>query len=153
MFTPVTPIVGAAITGLTSPTYPLTLDMAPSFNGKQYAVLTLGGTQTGVDPHTVSKPFTHTMFRPAQIKTLPSVNANGVIKDIPVNQYKIVSRKGAVPAVNQLPRIPKITTIIEIDAGTETYEPEEIKALISAHFGLLFGNAQEIYNTVTTGLM
>jgi hypothetical protein len=93
------------------------------------------------------------MFRPVQIKTLPSVNANGVIKDIPVNQYKIVTRKGAVPAVNQLSRIPKVTTTIEIDAGCETYEPEDIKALLSAHFGLLWGNAQEIYNTVTTGVM
>lgn len=153
MFSPTTPIVGAAIAGLTSPTYPLTLDMAPSYNGKQYAVLTLGGTQTGVDAHSVSKPFTHTMFRPAQLKTLPQANLNGVIRDIPVNQYKVVTRKGATPAVNQLARIPKITTIIEIDAGTETYEPEEIKALLSAHFGLLWGNAQEIYNTVTTGVM
>lgn len=153
MFTPTSPITGAALTGLTTPTYTLTLDLAPSFNGKQYAVLSIGGTQTGVDTHSTSKPFTHTMFRPVNIKTLPIANANGIIREIPINQYKIVSRKGAVPSVNQLTQIPKITTILEIPAGCETYEPEEIKALVSSHFGLLWANAQEIYNTVTTGVM
>lgn len=148
------PVVGAAVAGFTSPTYTLTSDTAPSQNGKQYAITALGGTQTGVEAHSVSKPFTSTFFRPATIRTLPAANPlTGVIKDIPVNAYALVTRKGANPAAGQVAQVMRITTKIEVQSGSETYEPEDVNAMLSAHFGILWGNTQQIADAVKTGVI
>lgn len=153
-FAPSSPVTGAAVTGLTSPTYTITADVAPSMNGKQYAVTALGGTQSNVDTNTVSKPFTISFFRPVVLKTLPQINpVTGVIKNIPMNQYKLITRKGAQPAVNQMIMVARITTIIEVPAGSDTYEPEELRALISAHFGTGWAQASGIADTVITGVL
>lgn len=153
-FAPTSPITGAAVSGLTSPTYTIVVDVAPSINGKQYAVTALGGTQTGVDVNTVSKPFTISFFRPVTLKTLPSVNpVTGVIKNIPMNQYKLITRKGVMPAANQMLMTSRITTIIEVPAGSDTYEPEELRAMISAHFGTGYAQASGIADTVISGVL
>jgi len=153
-FNPSSPVAGAAVSGFTSPTYTLTVDVAPSMNGKQYAVTALGGTQAGVDTNTVSKPFTQTFYRPAVLRTLPAPNpVTGVIKQIPTNNYKLITRKGAKPAANQIDGVIKITTLIEVQAGVETYEPEEVKAAVSAHFGLGYASASGIADTIVTGIL
>jgi hypothetical protein len=153
-FTPSSPVTGAAVTGLTSPTYTLTNDVAPDVNGKQYAISALGGTQTSVDVNSVSKPFTISFFRPKVLRTLPQANpVTGIIKNVPLNTYKLITRKGAAPASNQVNMTAKITTIIEVPAGTDTYEPEELKAMLSAHFGVGWAQASGIADTVTTGVI
>lgn len=154
MFAPASPVTGATVAGLTTPTYTLVTDVAPSINGKQFAVSALGGTQTGVDVNSVSKPFTLSFFRPSTLRTLPQANPlTGVIKNIPVNSYKLITRKGAAPAVNQVNLVPRITTMIEIPAGVDTYEPEEIRAMISLHFGTGWAQASGIADTVVTGVI
>ncbi len=153
-FSPSSPVTGATVSGLTSPTYTLTTDVAPNINGKQYAVTALGGTQTGVDTNTVSKPFSISFFRPPVLKVLPQVNpVTGVIKNVPVNTYKLITRKGAAPAVNQSNMVARITTVIDVPAGTDTYEPEELRALISAHFGVGWAQASGIADTVVSGVI
>lgn len=153
-FAPASPATGATVTGLTSPTYTLLADTAPNINGKQYAVSALGGTQTSVDVNSVSKPFTISFFRPPVLRTLPQANpVTGVIKNVPINTYKFLTRKGAAPAVNQSIMVPKITTTIEVPAGVDTYEPEEIRAMISAHFGIGWAEASNISVTVLTGVL
>lgn len=153
-FAPSTPVTGAAVTGLTTPTYTLTADTAPSSNGKQYAITALGGTQTNVDVHSVSKPFTLSAFRPQVLRAIPSANPlSGVVKNVPVNTYKIITRKGAVPAVNQSVTVPTITTTINVPAGTDTYEPEELRAMISLHFGACWAQADGIASMVLTGIL
>lgn len=153
-FAPASPITGAAITGLTSPTYTHVSDTAPNINGKQFAVTQTGGTQTGVDVNSVSKPFTFTMFRPPQLRTLPPANpVTGVVKNIPVNVYKLVTRKGALPSANQQTQVMNVTTIITVPAGCDTYEPEEIRAMLSLHFGVSWAQADGIASTVITGVL
>lgn len=153
-FAPSTPVTGAAVAGLTGPTYTLTTDVAPNINGKQYAITALGGTQTGVDVNTVSKPFSVSFFRPQVLRTLPQANpVTGVIKNVPMNTYKLISRKGALPAANQVSMTARITTILEIPAGTDTYEPEELRALISSHFGVGWAQASGIADTVISGVI
>lgn len=153
-FAPASPVTGAAVTGLTTPTYTIVTDVAPNVNGKQYAVTALGGTQTGVDVNTVSKPFSVTFFRPAVLRTLPQANpVTGIIKNVPVNTYKLITRKGALPSASQTAMVARITTIIEVPAGTDTYEPEEIRAMISAHFGVGWAQADGISQTVLTGVL
>lgn len=153
-FAPSSPVTGSAQTGFTSPTYTLTADIAPSPNGKQYAVTGLGGTQTSVDTHSVSKPFTTTFFKPVVLKTLPQANpVTGVIKNIPINGYKHVTRKGAAPSAGQTNLVPRITTLIEVPAGVDTYEPEEIRAMISLHVGILNQQSAGIGDTCITGIL
>jgi hypothetical protein len=153
-FAPSSPVTGAAVAGLTSPTYTLTTDVAPSINGKQYAITALGGTQTSVETNTVSKPFSISFFRPAVLRTLPQANpVTGVIKDVPVNTYKLITRKGAMPAASQNSLVARITTIIDVPAGTDTYEPEDLRAMISAHFGVGWAQASGIADTVVSGVI
>lgn len=153
-FSPSSPITGAAVTGLTNPTYTIAADVAPNINGKQYAVTALGGTQTGVDVNTVSKPFSVTFFRPAVLRVLPQANpVTGVVKNVPMNTYKLITRKGVQPAANQANMTARITTIIEVPAGSDTYEPEDIRAMISSHFGTGWSQASGISETVLTGVL
>jgi hypothetical protein len=153
-FSPSSPVTGAAVTGLTTPTYTLLTDVAPNINGKQFAISALGGTQTGVDVNSVSKPFTVSFFRPPQLRTLPQANpVTGVIKNVPVNTYKLISRKGAAPAVNQNSMVARVTTIIEVPAGTDTYEPEDLRAMLSLHFGVGWAQASGIADTIVSGVI
>jgi hypothetical protein len=153
-FAPSSPVTGAAVTGFTSPTYTLTTDVAPNINGKQYAVTALGGTQTGVDTNTVSKPFSISFFRPQNLRVLPQANpVTGVIKNVPLNTYKLITRKGALPAANQVSMTARITTVIEVPAGTDTYEPEDLKAMVSAHFGVGWAQASGIADTILSGII
>jgi len=153
-FAPTGAVNGATVAGLTSPTYTVTTDTPPNNNAKQFAILAVGGTQVGVDVHTVSKPFTVTMFRPATLRQLPQANATtGVVKNVPNNTYKIITRKGASPAANQVPLTARITTTIEVPAGTDTYEPEDIKAMLSCHIGILSNQSSGIGDTVLSGVL
>lgn len=153
-FAPSSPVTGAAVSGLTTPTYTLTTDVAPSINGKQYAVTALGGTQTGVDVATVSKPFSISFFRPQNLRVLPQANpVTGLIKNVPMNTYKLITRKGVAPAYGVSNMVARITTIIEIPAGADTYEPEDIRALISSHFGVGWAQASGIADTVLSGIL
>lgn len=153
-FAPSTPVTGAAVTGLTTPTYTLTTDVAPSMNGKQYAITALGGTQTGVETHSVSKPFTLSFFRPQVLRVLPTANpVTGILKNVPVNTYKMITRKGVVPSVNQAPIVARITTTIEVPAGADTYEPEDLRAMLSLHFGAGSAQASGIADTIISGVL
>lgn len=153
-FSPASPVTGAVVTGFTSPTYTIVTDVAPNINGKQYAVSALGGTQANVETNSVSKPFSISFFRPAVLRTLPQANpVTGVIKNVPMNTYKLITRKGAQPAANQSAITARITTVIEVPAGADTYEPEDIKAMISAHFGVGWAQASGIADTVLSGVI
>jgi len=148
------PVTGAAQTGLTSPTYTLVTDIAPSPNGKQNAVSALGGTQTNVDAHSVSKPFTVTVYRPQQLKTLPAANpVTGVIKNIPTNTYKVIVRKGVKPAANQNDMVAMATAEIKIPAGADTYEPEDVRAMLSLFIGALNQVSAGLGDTCISGVL
>lgn len=151
-FAPASPVTGAAVTGLTTPTYTIAAMQAPSANGKQYYVSALGGTQTGVDINAVSKPFTTSFFVPQTLRVLPQANpVTGVIKNVPFNTYKHITRKGAMPAANQPSMTARITTTIEVPAGADTYEPEELKAMLSLHYGVGWAQADGIATTIISG--
>lgn len=153
-FNPVSPVAGGTVPGFTTPTYTLASDVAPDVNAKQYAVTALGGTQAGVTANTVSKPFTVTMFRPKVLRALPAANpVTGVVKAIPMNSYKVITRKGALPAANQMAQVARITTVIEIPGGADTFDAAEIKAMLSLHFGVLSAQSSGIADTVVTGVL
>lgn len=147
------PITGTAQTGFTSPTYTHTPDTAPDTNGKQVAVTAVGGTQVGVTSHTVSSPFTLTFVRPKSLRSLGVPGANGFIAQVPNNVYRLITRKGVTPAVNQPTRPLLIETIIHVPAGADTYDAANVKAALSAHFGALAQQTAGVGDTVLSGVM
>lgn len=153
-FAPTSPVTGATQTGLTSPTYTIAADNAPDANGKQFYVSALGGTQTGVLAHSVAAPFTLSMFRPKVLKTLAPVNpVTGVLKSVPMNDYKVITRKGLLPLVGQSYKTGLIKTELAIPAGTDLADPLSVRAMISAHIGLLTQISDGIGSTTITGVL
>lgn len=151
-FTVPGPITGAPIAGLTTPTYTTLVDTPPASNGKQVYVSALGGTQTGVDIHTVSNPFTLSMFRPTKIAVLEPVNpATGQLQKVPTNRYTLIGRKGLLPLAGQARRPGWIRIEVNVPAGAETADAIGLAALHSMALGAFHAMAQEIYNTARTG--
>lgn len=147
-------ITGQAQTGLTSPTYTTTVDVAPTANGKQWAITALGGTQTGVDSHSVSKPFTVSAFKPAQYRQLGTPNpVTGVINTVPRNTLKVITRKGVSPLAGQPNATLLITTSIDVPAGSDTVDPEDVRAAVSLHLGFLVENSAGIGDSCINGVL
>lgn len=153
-YSPSSPVTGGAQTGLTSPTYTLAVDSAPSINGKQYAVTALGGTQSGVTTHSVSSPFTLTFVRPAVFKPLGKANpVTNVINSVPRNTYKLITRKGVIPLAGQPYQTMLITTSIDVPAGADIADAANLRAALSAHVGLLDQQSAGIGDTSVNGVM
>lgn len=154
MFSPSSPVTGATQTGLTSPTYTLTTDVAPSALGKQYAVTALGGTQTNVRTSSAADPFTHTGFRPQVLKTVGVANpVTGVVGKQPMNVWKFITRKGVLPLAGQSPQQMLITTIVEVPAGADTADSVNVRAALSLHFGVANQQSSGIGDSAVTGVL
>lgn len=149
-----TPITGQAQTGFTAPTYTIVSDTPPDTNSKQWAVTALGGTQAGVTTHTVASPFTIAMFRPKVSQALAPVDpVTGVLKRVPYNTYKVITRKGVLPLAGQAYKNAVITTVLEIPAGSDTADAPNIRAALSAHFGALVQASAGIGDTGVQGIL
>jgi hypothetical protein len=148
------PITGAAQTGFTSPTYTLTADIAPDNNGKQNAVTALGGTQAGVVAHTVAAPFTITVTRPKVFRVLGKPNpTTGLIKDVPMNVYTVLTRKGVLPLAGQPYVNCMIKTTVSIPAGSDTADASNLRAAFSAHIGALSQQSAGVGDTAVSGIL
>lgn len=149
------PVTGATATGyLTTPTYTVVSDLAPSPNGKQYAVTALGGTQTGVDVSSVAKPFTITMFKPALLKQVPVVNpVTGVLPAVGRNVFKVITRKGVLPLSGQSAVTMLVETVISVPAGAGDADPNSVAAALSLHIGALSEQSNELMDTVKSGVV
>lgn len=153
-FTPTTPVTGGPQTGFTTPTYTLTVDTPPAYNAKQYAITAIGGTQAGVDTHSVSRPFTLTQFKPSTPKVLGKANpTTGVISDVPNNTYTTLTRKGVTPLAGQASRIAQAKTDLIIPAGSDTADQANLKAMLSLHFGAIWQQSGGIGDLVITGIL
>lgn len=153
-FSPASPLTGGAQTGLTSPTYTLTSDVAPDATGRQYAVTALGGTQAGVTAHSASSPFTLTMFRPKSFKALGQPDpSTGVIYRVGKNSWKVIVRKGVTPAANQPAQVMQCTLTIDVPAGADTYDSANVRAALSCAFGALWGDSADIGDSIVSGIL
>lgn len=153
-WSPSSPVTGGAMSQFTSPTYTLTADVAPDVNGKQHAVTTLGGTQTNVRTHSVSDPFTLTMFRPKVPAALPAPNAvTGKYPSVPSNTYTLVGRKGTNYAANQAPAISIARWSTDIPAGGDSYDSANVRALVSLMTGAVWQQSQGIGDLFCNGIL
>lgn len=151
MFQPTSPITGASVTGLTSPTYTHASDVPPSAYGKQIAVTALGGTQTNVQVHSAASPFTGMFSRPSVLKSV-IMNSNGTVKSVPTNTYKLVARKGGLVSAG-VTKTAIMRVELDIPAGMESYDENSLNALLSFSVGLLTQQLQGIKDTAKSGLL
>lgn len=149
------PVTGGAQTGFTSPTYTLASDTPPNPQSVQKAVSAIGGTQTGVDAaSSASRPFTVTTAKPAVLKQLPPVDpVTGVLRSVPTNTYKIITRKGVTPLAGQSARVMNITTTIDVPAGADLADAPNIRAALSLHNGVIAQISSGIGDTAISGVM
>jgi hypothetical protein len=148
------PVTGTAQTGLTAPTYTVVTDTPPNSYSKQYAVTALGGTQTGVDVHGASKPFTVTFSRPANIRPAPVPNpVTGAMPNSPRNVYSVLVRKGMIPGTSQNPQVAVLRCDFSVVAGADLMEPEDIRAALSLLIGSLSQQSAGLGDTLINGLL
>lgn len=147
-------ITGGAQTGFTTPGYTTTVDTPVDVNSKQVAVTAITGTQTGVDVHSVARPFTVSYTRPKQFQSLGKPNpTTGLIAAVPRNTHKLLTRKGVLPLAGQ-PSVPAlIRTEMEIPAGSDTADAANLRAMISAHIGVLSAISAGLGDTAINGVM
>jgi hypothetical protein len=148
-----TPVTGSAQTGLTSPTYTIVSDTAPSALGRQWAVTALGGTQTGVRTHSASDPFTITVERPATFRAVPSVVAGSSLPQVPRNKYVLRVRKGVVPVVGQAAQPALLELVMNVPAGSDTSDSANLRAALSLLFGAATQASAGIGDTIVTGIL
>lgn len=148
-------VAGSFQTGFTSPVYNVVSDSAPDNMSKQWYVGSLGGTQTGVTTHSVSKPFTVTFKRPTTLKVLGNPNpSTGAYSAAGTNTFTVLTRKGADAAANlSYTNGILIRTTIETKAGVETYSPSELRAALSCHVGALNQVSPALGDSCITGAL
>jgi hypothetical protein len=153
-FSLTSPVTGQAQTGLTSPTYTVGVDVAPDWNAKQWAVSALGGTQTGVRVHSASDPFTITVFRPKTFSQLGKPNpVTGVVKFVPMNQWRILVRKGVLPLAGQAVVPAFIDMKMSVPAGSDTADAVNLRAMLSAAFGAAVQQSAGMGDSLVTGTL
>lgn len=148
-----TPVTGSAQTGFTAPTYTVVVDTPPESNGKQWAVTALGGTQTGVTTHSVASPFTVNFVRPKAYKVLGKPNpTTGLIVNVPMNVYHLITRKGCLPLAGQ-PFVPMVVrTSISVPAGADTADAPNVRAALALHGGATAQQSAGIGDTTVSGI-
>lgn len=146
------PLTGSAQTGLTSPTYTNVLDTT-SGDTRRYVVTALGGTQTGVTAHSATRPFSVDFWRPRNVTPARMPDAQGVIRQFPRNVYGVTVRKGVDVAANQPTQVFKTEVRMEVPAGSETYQPAEIRAALSCTFGALSSQSAGIGDTLVNNVL
>lgn len=147
------PVTGGAQTGFTSPTYTLTVDMAPDVNAKQWAVTGLGGTQVGVAIHSQSSPFTVTVSKQKTMKVLSKPNPiTNLLKDVPMNVTKVLVRKGVLPLAGQPHSVQMIRGEFSTPAGADSADPANLRAAVSLFAGVITQQSSGIGDTIVSGL-
>lgn len=147
-----TAVSGSVINGFSLPTYTLTADQPPSNNARQSLVSALGGTQTGVTAHTVSDPFTITVYRPKSVVLPPRPNPiSGTVGPAGFNKTRTLIRKGTKPLVGQNPQVSSIDISLNVIAGAELNDSANVAALISAAIGMLSREAANYLVAARTG--
>lgn len=149
------PVTGATVSGLTSPTYTVTSDVFPGQNpGAQWVVTGLGGTQTGVRTSTVGNPFTLAFWRGGTMYPAPTPNpVTGVIPaDRTYNKHGAIMRTGVIPLVGQNPKMMTFRLNVEVPPGADTSDAPQIRAAVSFFIGALAQQASNFADQVIAGL-
>jgi hypothetical protein len=146
-------ITGGTVTGFTSPAFTQVDDTPPAQNAKQKTVTALTGTQGSATANSAGSPFTETFYKPAVLAALPAANpVTGLRGQIPTNQWKLIVRKGGYAAAG-VPVHMIFRLTVDVPAGMETYNPDEVKSGVSYFTGLLNEESADLADTFITGVL
>jgi hypothetical protein len=145
------PVVGlTTFTGLTNPTYTIAADQVGPY-AKAYVVTTLGGTQTGVEVSSASNPFLLQFSRPASLRTLPALQANGQLANVPKNVWVVSSRKGVDVQSGQPKQVMTARADFGVPAGADVADPESVRAHICFFAAALAESADDLAASIIQG--
>lgn len=152
-WSPDSSITGGAITGFTSPAFTQVDDVSPAQNAKQKTISAITGTVGSASANSVSEPFTSSFYKPSSLKTIPAPNpTTGLRGSIPNNQYKLVIRKGGEAATG-VPVVAIARLTIDVPAGMDSFDPDNVRALVSYLVGLLNEESADLADTLLTGVL
>lgn len=152
-YSPDSSIAGSAITGFTSPTMTLVGDGASSSLARRHVVSAYGGTVGSARANSVAYPFNVEFRKPATVNRVPAANPlTGVRPSIPLNSWVLRTQKGG-DAASGSPVLAQARTYLDIPAGMETQSPDDLKALLSFHVGLLVEELNDILDSLQTGTL
>lgn len=144
----------AAITagGLTAATYTFVADMATDLRSKAFVVSAAGGTQVGVNTHTVDAPKQFIVKKPAQFLQPSAYNVTtGRYGKVPKNVTRVIGRGSANVAAGQSELIP-MTLDIGIPAGAFSYDRPNVEASVLMFIAGLYDQKEEIVAALRDGL-
>lgn len=151
------PVTGGAQTGFTTPTYTIVPDNAPNAStGKQWNVSAVSGAGNTPRLHAISDPFTITFERPGLLKTLSGLisGVTGLYGSVPENLYTCARvRKGVNIAANNIPRVMVLDFRGRVPAGSDAFNPVDIRAGLSLMVGSLSQISAGLGDTLTTGTL
>jgi hypothetical protein len=147
---PINGVVGAGVSGFTSPTYTYAVGQSPYPNSRYGTITAKGGTQpSGVTVHSASKPFAITSTQPQKIAVLPPLNSSGQLRNVPKNTYHVRVDMGLLCLAGQPYEIGSIDIEMKIPAGADLADPDNVKAMIICSAGAI---AQLVPGAVDTAL-
>jgi hypothetical protein len=76
-----------------------------------------------------------------------------LVKDVPRNTFKFITRKGVLPLAGQPYANLQITTIFDLPAGSDTADAPNVRAALSAHIGALWQQTAGIGDTAVSGII
>lgn len=144
----------AAITAgnLTAATYTFVSEMASDFRSKAFVLSALGGTQTGVTPHTVDAPKMFIVKKPASNAVASAYNTTtGRYGKVPKNTTRVIGKGSANVAAGQVETIP-ITLDIAIPAMAMTYDRPNVEASVLMFIAALYDQKEELIAALRDGL-
>lgn len=152
MLTFPSPITGAAQTNLTTPTYTNSSMPAPTQNGKQVGVTTLGGTQTNVRTSSASDPFWLNWVVPASLKSQRLDTSGNLIGSQQYNTFRLLSAKGVYPIAGGASVPARFRFEADVPCGADVNDPSNIRAGLSAFIGVLWAQSAAIGDSLVTGI-
>jgi len=153
MWSPDGTATGSAQTGLTTPTYTYVADFTPDPSSRQYAVTSLGGTQTNVRASGAGDPFTVLIRKDRAYKTLPAANpVTGSYGNVPLNKTEFLFRKGLKIDTAGTIKVGNFRVIAELPAGSETNDSINIRAMLSFALGLLSEESADYGDSLVAGV-
>jgi hypothetical protein len=144
---------GGAQTGFTSPVFTLVDDQAPALNAKQKTCTSIAGSGFTATANSISSPFTSTFYKPQALTRLPAPNPiSGLRGSIPNNQWRWIVRKGGLCAAG-VPGVIVGRLTIDVPAGMDSYNPDEVRAFVSYLVGQLWEESADLGDSLVSGVL
>lgn len=144
MLTLAGPTAAATTATLTAATYTFTAALASDNRSKAYIMSSFGGTQTGVQAHTVDAPKKFVVKNPAQFLQPSGYNVtSGRYGKVPKNSTRVVGTGSAKVTATQWETIP-MSLDMAIPAGAMSYDRANVEASVLMFIAALYDQKEEI---------